>query len=294
MKKKILFIVNPKAGTGRQKGIEEAIKEHLDADLFDYTVQVTDHAHHGTELAREAADKGYDCVVAVGGDGSVNDVAQGLRGSNVTLGIIPCGSGNGLARTLKIPLRKEGALKMLNKQHEQTIDSLLINDSRVCVNAAGVGFDAHIARMLKAVKRRGFSAYSQLVLREFASYKAHGYRLTLDGRTMERGAWFIAIANGRQYGYNLAVAPKAVMNDGLLDVTVLDRVPLDHIPITAPLAFMNLLDHSQHAEMFRGKELVIEGNTDRWVNIDGEGENLGTDLHFTILPQSVKIYTNTK
>jgi diacylglycerol kinase family enzyme len=89
VKKKILFIVNPKAGTGRQKGIEEAIKEHLDADLFDYTVQVTDHAHHGTELAREAADKGYDCVVAVGGDGSVNDVAQGLRGSNVTLGIIP-------------------------------------------------------------------------------------------------------------------------------------------------------------------------------------------------------------
>ena len=291
MKNKTLFIVNPVSGTGRQKNIETVIQENLDHNLFDYTVCQTEHIHHGAELAREAANKGYDCVVAVGGDGSVNDVAQGLKDTGVHMGIIPCGSGNGLARTLKIPLRPALAIKTLNKLQSQTIDSIVVNDRYLSVNASGVGFDAYIARLLKNVKSRGFKAYSSLFFREYASYKSSNYRITIDGRTLARKAWFIAIANGRQYGYNLAVAPKAQINDGLLDITILDKVPIDHLPITAPLAFMNLLDRSQHVEMFRAKELYIEGNLDKWVNIDGEGENLGNELHFVVHPASVKIYT---
>ena len=104
MKTKTLFIVNPISGIGRQKRIETLLSQNLNLDLFDYEVRYTERIHHGTELAREAAAKGYDCVVAVGGDGSVNDVVQGLRGSDTVLGIIPCGSGNGLAHTLKLPL----------------------------------------------------------------------------------------------------------------------------------------------------------------------------------------------
>ncbi len=294
MKNKTLFIVNPASGTGRQKNIETVIKENLDNDLFDYSVRFTEHIHHGTKLAREAADQGYDCVVAVGGDGSVNDVAQGLKDTGVHMGIIPCGSGNGLARTLKIPLRPALAVKTLNKLQSQTIDSIVINDRYLSVNAAGVGFDAHIARLLKAAKKRGFQAYASLFFREYASYENSNYRLTIDGRTLYRKAWFIAIANGRQYGYNLSVAPKAQIADGLLDITIIDKVPIEHIAITAPMAFMNLLDHSQHAEMFRAKEVHLEGNLDKWVNIDGEGENIGKELHFVVHPQSVKIYTNNK
>lgn len=292
MKQKTLFIVNPVSGTGRQKNIENVIKENLNQDLFDYSVRYTEHIHHGTELAREAVNQGFDCVVAVGGDGSVNDVAQGLKDSGVHMGIIPCGSGNGLARTLKIPLRPALAVKTLNKLQSQTIDSIVINDKYLSVNASGVGFDAHIARLLKAVKKRGFKAYSGLFFREYASYQNSNYRLTIDNRTLTRKAWFIAIANGCQYGYNLSIAPKAQLTDGLLDITIIDKVPLDHLPITAPLAFMNLLDHSQHVEMFRAKEVHIEGNLDKWVNIDGEGENLGDSLHFVVHPQSVKIYAN--
>lgn len=294
MKNKTLFIVNPASGTGRQKNIETVIKENLDHDLFDYSVRYTEHIHHGTELAREAADGGYDCVVAVGGDGSVNDIAQGLKDTGVHMGIIPCGSGNGLARTLKIPLRPALAVKTLNKLQSQTIDSIVINDRYLSVNAAGVGFDAHIARLLKVAKKRGFQAYASLFFREYASYENSNYRLTIDGRTLYRKAWFIAIANGRQYGYNLSVAPKAQIADGLLDITIIDKVPIEHIAITAPMAFMNLLDHSQHAEMFRAKEVHLEGNLDKWVNIDGEGENIGKELHFVVHPQSVKIYTNSK
>lgn len=294
MKTKAVIVVNPISGVGKQKKIESLLKENLNQDLFDYEVRYTERIHHGTEIAREAVDQGYDCVVAVGGDGSVNDVAQGLKDSGVTMGIIPCGSGNGLARSLKIPLTPASAIRLLNQQNEQFIDSIVINDKYISVNAAGVGFDAYIARLMKAAKTRGFAAYTNLILREYASYKSNPYRITIDGRTLERSAWFIAIANGRQFGYNLSVAPKANLSDGLIDISIIDKIPLDHILITAPMAFMNLLDHSQHAEMFRAKELYIEGNVHKWVNIDGEGENLGKELHFVNHPNSVKIYARKK
>ena len=254
MKKKTAIIVNPISGIGRQKKIETLLKDNLDHDLFDYTVRYTERIHHGTDLAREAVDQGFDCVVAVGGDGSVNDVAQGLKDTGITMGIIPCGSGNGLARSLKIPLKPALAIRQLNQMNEHVIDSIVINDRWISVNAAGVGFDAFIARLMHAAKTRGLAAYTNLILREYASYECNTYRITIDDRTIERSAWFIAIANGRQFGYNLSVAPKANLSDGLIDVSIIDKVPLDHIAITAPLAFMNLLDHSQHAEMFRGKE----------------------------------------
>lgn len=294
MKTKTVFVVNPISGVGKQKKIESLLKENLNQDLIDYTVRYTERIHHGTEIAREAVDQGYDCVVAVGGDGSVNDVAQGLKDSGVTMGIIPCGSGNGLARSLKIPLTPAAAIRLLNQQNERFIDSIVINDKWISVNAAGVGFDAYIARLMKAAKTRGFAAYTNLILREYASYKNNTYRLTVDGRTLERSAWFIAIANGRQFGYNLSVAPKANLSDGFIDISIIDKIPLDHILITAPMAFMNLLDHSQHAEMFRAKELYLEGNVHKWVNIDGEGENLGKELHFVNHPNSVKIYARKK
>ena len=290
MKQKTLVIVNPISGVGRQKKIEKILSTNLNQDLFDYKVRYTEHIHHGTEIARDAVDHGYDCVVAVGGDGSVNDVVQGIKDSDTRLGIIPCGSGNGLARSLKLPLQPWLATRVLNQQFEQTIDSIVVNDRWVVVTAAGCGFDAFIARLMHAAKTRGFSAYTNLVLREYTRYKNSNYHLVIDGQEYYRNAWFIAIANSRQYGYNLAVAPKAELDDGLLDISILDKVPIDHLPITAPLAFTNHLDLSQHVEMFKAKDVLIEGNADRWVNLDGEGENIGTSVHFVVHPQSVKIY----
>ena len=290
MKTKTLIVVKPISGVGRQKRIEELLKQNLNQDLFDYQVRYTEHIHHGTELAREAADHGYDCVVAVGGDGSVNDVVNGIKDTDVRLGIIPCGSGNGLARSLKIPLQPWLAIRVLNQQYEQTIDSIVINDQYVCANAAGCGYDAYIARLMQAAKTRGLAAYTNLILREYDRYKCSDYHLVINGRDYYRNAWFIAVANSQQFGYNLAVAPKAKLDDGLIDISIIDKVPIDHVPITAPLAFTNHLDLSQHVEMFRTPEVLIEGNADRWVNIDGEGINVGTTVHFVNHPKSVKIY----
>ena len=290
MKTKTLVVVNPISGVGRQKRIETLLKQNLNHDLFDYEVRYTEYIHHGRKIARDAADRGYGCVVAVGGDGSVNDVTQGLKGSDTRLGIIPCGSGNGLARSLKIPLQPWLAIRVLNQQYEQVIDSIVINDQYVCVNAAGCGYDAYIARLMQAAKTRGLTAYTNLILREYERYKCSDYHLVINGHDYYRTAWFIAVANSQQFGYNLAVAPKAKLDDGLIDISIIDKVPLDHVPITAPLAFTNHLDLSQHVEMFRTPEVLIEGNLDKWVNIDGEGENIGTTVHFVNHPKSVKIY----
>lgn len=297
MKTKTLIVVNPISGVGRQKRIETLLKQNLNHDLFDYEVRYTERIHHGIEIAREAADKGYDCVVAVGGDGSVSDVVQGLHGSDTRLGIIPCGSGNGLAHTLKLPMQPWLAIRALNQQYELTIDSILISGEEcqsigqyVCVCSAGVGFDAHVSRVMQAAKTRGLAAYTNIVLRAYSNYRESAYTLHLGGRTLQRNAWIIALQNSNRIGYNMPVSPTARLDDGIIDISIIDKVPLDHVAITAPLALTNHLQLSQHVEMFRTKEVTIEGNLDKWVDIDGEGINIGRTIHFVNSPRSVKVY----
>lgn len=291
MKKTLLAIVNPISGIGKQKKIEKVLKENLNQDLFDYSVAYTEHIHHGTEIARDAAMKGYDVVVAVGGDGSVNDVISGLKDSDTALGIIPCGSGNGLARNLKLPLMPALAVRVLNQYNKEKIDTIVLNDSHIIASIAGVGFDAFIARLMKSAKLRGFSAYLNLIMREYPSYKEKDYHLVIDDRELDRNAWFITFANSNQFGYNAAVAPKAKLDDGLIDISIVDKIPLEHVPITGPLVYANHFELSQHVEMFKAHEVHVSGNIDKWVNIDGEGENIGHELHFVNHPHSLKILT---
>ena len=297
MKTKTVFIVNPVSGIGRQKKIESLIKRNLDHDLFDYEVRYTERIHHGTELARQAVDEGFECVVAVGGDGSVNDVVQGIKGTDTRLGIIPCGSGNGLAHTLKLPLQPWLAIRALNHQYEQVIDSIVITSvdeperqQYVSVNAAGVGFDAYISRMMQAAKTRGITGYTNMVLRAYNTYQSGTYTLTLGDRTITRNAWIIALQNSSRIGYGVPVAPQARLDDGIIDISIVDKIPIDHLPITAPLALTNHLQLSQHVEMFRTSEVLIEGNDDKWVDIDGEGINLGRAVRFVNQPRSVRVY----
>ena len=293
MKKKLLVVVNPISGIGRQKRIENILKSNLNLDLFDYSVHYTEHIHHGTEIARKAADQGYDIVAACGGDGSVNDVISGLKDSDTSLAIIPCGSGNGLARCLKIPLVPALAVRVINQQNYDSIDTIVLNDKFIIASIAGVGFDAFIARLMKSAKMRGFSAYLSLILREYPTYKCHDYTLTLDNKDtpITRDAWFITFANSNQFGYNAAVAPKAKLNDGLIDISIVDKIPIEHLPITGPLVYANHFELSQHVEMFKAHEITVSGNIDKWVNIDGEGENVGKELHFVNHHNSLRILT---
>lgn len=291
MKKKLLAIVNPISGIGKQKKIEKVLADNLNQDLFDYTVRYTERIHHGTDIARDAALQGYDVVVAVGGDGSVNDVIAGIKDSDVRLGIIPCGSGNGLARYLKLPLIPALATRVLNQYNDDLIDTIVLNDKHIIASIAGVGFDAVIARMMKAAKVRGFPAYLNLILREYPTYKEKNYHLVIDNKEIDRKAWFVTFANSNQFGYNAAVAPKAKLDDGLIDISIVDKIPLEHMAITGPLIYANHFELSQHVEMFKAHEIHVLGNIDKWVNIDGEGENVGEELHFVNHKHSLHILT---
>lgn len=305
--KHILFIVNPISGIGKQKKIEQLVDDNLDHTLFDHEIVYTEHIHHGKELATQALQGSYDAIVAVGGDGSVNDVITGLmspkcingdKSNNVkpvsvdhpTLGIIPCGSGNGLARNLKIPLNPAHAIQSLNRYNEALIDIIKLND-RVVASIAGIGFDARVARRMKLAKVRGLQAYAKIIISDYTSYKEHTFRLNIDGREIERKAWFISFANSNQFGFNTAIAPQAKLDDGLIDVCIVDRIPLIHLPFTAPLLYLNHFELSQHVEMFKAHEVVVYNNEEHWVNVDGEGEELGKELHFTNIPKSLKILT---
>lgn len=289
MKKNMLVIINPISGVGRQKKIEQLLENNLDRDLFDYQIRYTEYIHHGTTLAREGAMQGFDIITAVGGDGSVNDVIAGIHGSDATLGIIPCGSGNGLARCMRIPLTPALAIRVLNQDNPGTIDTITLNDKFFVASIAGVGFDAFIARLMKSAKVRGFSAYLNLILREYPSYESKDYHLVVDGREYDRKAWFITFANSNQFGYNAAVAPKAKLDDGLIDISIVDKIPIEHAAITTPLVYANHFELSQHVEMLKAHEVWVAGNVDKWVNIDGEGENVGNELHFVNHQQSLKI-----
>ena len=289
MKRKLVFIVNPISGIGKQKKIEELLDKHIDKSLIDYTVRYTERIHHGKELAREAVEQGcFDAIVAVGGDGSVNDVVSGIAGSNMTLGIIPCGSGNGLARNLKIPLTPANAIETLNHFKVEEIDTIYLND-RVVASIAGIGFDARVARRMKLAKVRGLQAYAKIVLSDYPTYKEHTFRLNIDGKEIERKAWFISFANSNQFGYNTAIAPLAKLDDGLIDVCIVDRIPLLHLPLSAPLLYLNHFELSQHVEYFKANEVIVYNNDEKWVNIDGEGERVGKELHFRNIRKSLKV-----
>lgn len=289
MKRNLLFIVNPISGIGKQKKIEALLDANIDKTLIDYTVRYTERIHHGKTLAQEAVEQGcFDAIVAVGGDGSVNDVVSGMAGSNIALGIIPCGSGNGLARNLKIPLTPSHAIEALNHYKIAEIDTIYLNE-RVVTSIAGIGFDARVARRMKQAKVRGLQAYAKIILSDYPTYKEHTFRLNIDGNEIERKAWFISFANSNQFGYNTAIAPLAKLDDGLIDVCIVDRIPLLHLPLTAPLLYLNHFELSQHVEYFKAHEVTVYNNDEKWVNIDGEGERIGTELHFYNTRKSLKV-----
>jgi YegS/Rv2252/BmrU family lipid kinase len=289
MKRKIIFIVNPISGIGKQKKIESILADNLDKELFDYEIRYTEYAHHGTYIAREAAEQNScDAIVAVGGDGSVNDVVNGLHGQNLTMGIIPCGSGNGLARDMKIPLQPAQAVRMINQYNVAPIDTVQLNNL-IFVSIAGVGFDALVARKMKLAKKRGLTAYVNIVMSDYPLSKDTVFHLVVDGKEIERKAWFISFANSNQFGYNTAIAPLAHLDDGLLDICIVDKIPLAHLPLTAPLVYLNHFNLSQHVEILKAKEVIVLDNDYQWVNVDGEGLRVGKELQFTVHHKALNI-----
>ena len=227
-KRKVTYIINPHSGISKKDFIEKDIEALTNKEEVDYDITYTEYAGHAHEIAGSLRDK-VDVVVAVGGDGTVNEIGSALLHSRTAMGIVPCGSGNGLARELDIPLRPSTAIEVINDGEEKTIDVMMIND-RCSLNVAGIGFDAYISHKFAKVKTRGPLQYMNLIAREYPKYKAREYVLDIDDHIFQRKAFFISFANSTQWGNNIHIAPGAKMDDGLIDVCIVSEFPNYAIP----------------------------------------------------------------
>ncbi len=287
MSKKALFIINPVSGIGRQKAVHDIIISEMDLKIWDVEIVTTTYQGQGYELSLGAA--GYfDIVVAVGGDGTVNEVGRGLIGSSTALGIIPTGSGNGLARHLEIPFKINRALQALKESNIRAIDVIKLNEF-YSFNVAGIGFDAYISHKFAHRKNRGPLAYMQLLTKEFATYKSSVYKVTIDGQTQDWDAFLISFANSTQYGNNVHIAPQARIDDGLIDVCFIRDFP----KVTAPALLISLLDQSidknKYDVIVKARKVSIHHPKIVLGHVDGEPVKLGHDIEVEILPLSLKV-----
>jgi YegS/Rv2252/BmrU family lipid kinase len=287
-KKRIIFIVNPISGGSRKDQLVNQIDTTIDKNKYHSEMFYTDGPGHATEICREQAKNQMDIVVAVGGDGSVNEVAKGLIGSDTALGIIPAGSGNGLAHHLKIPVNPKKALEIINGGKTLKIDTGSIN-KELFVSIAGIGFDGLVAYRFSQDKRRGFLAYARIVAEEYPNYKPRKYKIQINGKTIKTRALFIGFANSDQFGYNTTIAPHAKIDDGLLDIIIMQKPSIIEIPLLANLLYWRMIDKWKNMKIIKASELTVEMRKKRWVNVDGEPMVIGKKLNIKVNPQSLNI-----
>jgi diacylglycerol kinase (ATP) len=288
LKKKISFIINPISGGINKQHFPALIGRHLDRNLFDLEINFTRSAEHNLELAQEAAEKRKDIVIAVGGDGTINNIAKYMVNTGILFGIVPQGSGNGLARHLKIPMDNVKAIKVINKLHRKNIDTGMAND-QFFLNVAGAGFDAHVSWMFANAPKRGFWSYTKITLNEFANYKPRAYELIVDGKSVTKDAFIICVANGSQYGNNAYIAPQANLDDGLFDISVMKPFKTYQMPAIGLEMFMKKYNNSRYVDALKGSDIVIKRPEAGVFNIDGEPIMMEKDIHIKILPEALKV-----
>ncbi len=291
LKKNIIFIVNPISGTHAKDDMPMLIEEHLDTSLFHHEVVFTEYAGHASELARQFAEKGTDVVVAVGGDGTVNEVARSLIHTQTALGIIPCGSGNGLARHLCLPLEPIGALELINRCQIEDFDYGVINDLPFFCTC-GMGFDAFISFKFAEAGKRGPITYVENVLREGLKYKPETYEVEDTTGARSYKAFLIACANASQYGNNAYIAPGATMKDGLMDVIVMEPFTALDAPQIAADLFMKTLGNNSKIHTFRTPSIHIHRSQPGAIHYDGDPIMTGTDIDVHIEHLAIRILVN--
>lgn len=283
--KKILFIVNPLSGGKDKKTIIQTINASVDGSRFAHSVVCTEYAGHATELARQAD---ADIVVAVGGDGTVSEVAQGLIGTEKALGILPCGSGDGLALHLGISRNPRKALATLQDGVCQTMDCGEV-DGRPFFCTTGVGLDAQVAWEFATAGKRGLWTYISLAWKIWQHFKPETYTLEIDGQTYRFPAVFVTVGNANQWGNQARITSLASVQDGLLEVTVVLPFHTWEIPVLATKLLDGRAHTSRRTRMFRGRQVVIHREKEGPAHYDGDPCRKGTEIHVNIVPSALHV-----
>lgn len=290
-KKKIIFIMNPISGTARKAGIPRIIEKVLDKEYYDFSIMQTNYCGHAYEIATNAKNDGCDVVVAVGGDGTVNEVAKAIVHSDTALGILPCGSGNGLARHLMLPLDMQKAVEIINKHTVHDLDYGQINNIPFFCTC-GMGFDAFISMKFAEAGKRGPVTYLENILREGLKYKPETYEIKDDNGTSLYRAFLLSCANASQYGNNAYIAPQASMSDGLLDVTIIEPFDMLEAPQISIDMFNKTLDKNSKIKTFKTKHIHVHREKAGFIHYDGEPVMTDADVDISVVNKGIKIIVN--
>jgi diacylglycerol kinase (ATP) len=293
MKSKIAFIINPFSGTGKKEDIPALIQQMLDATLYDPEIVYTEHPGHGTELARSFVDKHFQIVVAVGGDGTVNEVGQSLVHTNTSLGIVPIGSGNGLARHLGIPMNVKKSIKQLNRSEPILMDYGMVNN-RPFFCTCGTGFDAYVSTEFAKGKKRGIMSYVEKIITGYFSYKSQNYHLLGDGIDLNSKAFVITFANASQWGNNAYIAPQASVQDGKLDISIMSSFPIIAIPTLALQLFAKTIDKDLFMTTLRSKDITLVREESGPFHYDGEPYEEGKEIQIRTVADGLKVMVNKR
>lgn len=285
--KKVFFIINKYSGTGYNAALEQIIGMACKEQGRHYDLAYTEGRNHATTLAAQAASSGFDTVVAVGGDGTVNEVAQALLNSPVRMGILPKGSGNGLARHLGIPLRMNLALACLFSSQTIQLDTFRLN-GRLSLNVSGIGFDGYIADLFGMDKKRGLEGYTRLVMHEFMDFSEFEAEITAGDKAQRKSAFVIAIANASQYGNNARIAPAASVVDGLVNISILKKVPPYRLDFMYSF-FFGTIEQSAYCETFPVAHARIQLHAPMYFHIDGEAAGRADHFDIQIQPASLRV-----
>lgn len=291
MKKKIVFIMNPISGTASKASIPNLIDSILDKDRFEYEIRTTERAGHASEIASEAKEAHVDIVVAVGGDGTVNEVARAIVHSNTALGILPCGSGNGLARHLMLPMNLKKSIEIINQCEIHDLDYGVINGYPFFCTC-GMGFDAFVSMKFAESGKRGPISYAENILREGLKYQPETYTLEDETGTKQYKAFLISCANASQYGNNAYIAPQASMSDGLMDVVIMEPFDVLEAPQVSFDMFNKTLDKHSKIKSFRCKKLHITRTKPGVIHYDGDPVMTGADIDVHLEEKGIKIIVN--
>jgi len=287
MAQKIAFVINPNAGVKKKIDIIEFIKNNFSKDIL-YDLIVWKNKNDFEAVKRDILSGNYNIVVACGGDGTVNQVSSVVAHTNMALGIFPLGSGNGLARSNKIPLNLEKALRVIERGNIKQIDGATINGNPFFCTA-GVGFDAHIANEFATSTKRGFVTYFKTTVKEFFSYSPQDYKITIDGNSIETKAFLITIANAGQWGNDVYIAPEAELSDGILNISILKPFSNFSIPMIGIKLFSKKIHTSIRLQSEKGKQIEIEFKGELPVHFDGEPLMVSDHLSVSIMPLALNV-----
>ncbi len=289
MRQTLRFIINPISGSGKGEKIISLVEQSDLINKFEIEICKTQCRGHAVELAKEAVENNFYGVIAVGGDGTVNEVASSLVHSQTALGIVPVGSGNGLARHLKIPRNPMEAIQYLLTSKTEAIDTLKINDW-FAVNVSGLGFDGYVAWLFDKAGKRGLSSYTKIGMREYFSYPIADFKIEVDDQPITATAHMVVIANASQFGNAAIISPKSDLQDALMDLIIVKRPSLINIPLTFFRLFSGSLKPDSNIKMLQCKKLNVKSSRPLHLHVDGEPHEPLNELAVQMHPSSLKVF----